>query len=280
MKQKATFLFVLFVLTTCFAVAQEKKLPTLDSAKKEIQKTDPKKTEILELDPAKVETQFLNSLDYPELQVVPKASERLQLDGRMEADNGYVSIFWPFHLASGTTMLIALLHKNKFKPNSENDETYRKNADFKVNAAAGISAAWFGLTYFVSASQPYSSALKTINQSKGNDKKTLLLRERLAEEAMQKPAELMKMLTYLSTITNFIAVAGMSDMVNDDYNLYVGLGLLTSFIPMIFKNRYIENYEKHLEYKRKIYAPVVFTDIYKANQYANWSPRLVLQWNF
>lgn len=282
MKQRTTRFIVLFIfMFTQFAFAQDKKAgtPAADVVKKEVQKTESKKAETLDLDPDNVETQFLNSLDYPELQVVPRASERIQMDGGTESNNGYM-MFWPFLASSGTTMIVALMSKNKFKAGKEEDESFRRDADFKVNAAAGLSAAWFGLTYFVSASEPYNSALQKINSIKGRDKKSLLLRERLAEEAMQKPAELVKMLAYASTLTNIVAAAGLMDVVSTDYNMYASVAILTAFLPLIFKNKYVENYEKQLEYKRKIYAPVVYTDMYKANSYAEWSPRLVLQWNY
>ncbi len=282
MKQRTTRFIVLFIfMFTQFAFAQDKKAgtPAADVVKKEVQKTESKKAETLDLDPENVETQFLNSLDYPELQVVPRASERIQMDGGTESNNGYM-MFWPFLASSGTTMIVALMSKNKFKAGKEEDESFRRDADFKVNAAAGLSAAWFGLTYFVSASEPYNSALQKINSIKGRDKKSLLLRERLAEEAMQKPAELVKMLAYASTLTNIVAAAGLMDVVSTDYNMYASVAILTAFLPLIFKNKYVENYEKQLEYKRKIYAPVVYTDMYKANSYAEWSPRLVLQWNY
>jgi|GEM_PF-1156648 hypothetical protein len=282
MKQRTTrFIVLLIFMFTQFTFAQDKKTgtPAADVVKKEIQKTESKKAETLDLDPDNVEAQFLNSLDYPELQVVPRASERIQMDGATESHNGYM-MFWPFLASSGTTILVALMSKNKFKAGKEEDESFRRDADFKVNAAAGLSAAWFGLTYFVSASEPYNSALQKINSIKGRDKKSLLLRERLAEEAMQKPAELVKMLAYASTITNIVAAAGLMDVVSTDYNMYASVAILTAFLPLIFKNKYVENYEKQMEYKRKIYAPVVYTDMYKANSYADWSPRLVLQWNY
>lgn len=237
------------------------------------------KNELLHADPSKAEATFLNSLDYPELQVVPRASERLQMDAFRENDNGWF-MFWPFHIASGATLMAALISKNKFNPDKENDEVFRKNADFKVNAAVGLSVSWFALTYFISAGQPYTTELNKINQIKGKDKKSLLLRERIAEEGMQKPAELIKMLTYVSTFTNLVAAAGLMDNVNSDYNLYAGIAMLTAFMPLIFKNKYVENYEKQLEYKHKIYAPVVFTDFYRPNLYAQWAPRLVMQWTF
>lgn len=282
MKQRTIHFLVLTTLIfsqVTFAQA-EKKTPAQESVKKEVQKIETsKKAETLDLDSEHVETQFLNSLDYPELQVVPRASERIQMDGQMEANNGYM-MFWPFLLSSGTTMIVALMSKNKFKAGKEDDEDFRRNADFKVNAAAGLSAAWFGLTYFVSASEPYNSTLQKINSIKGRDKKSMLLRERLSEEAMQKPAELIKMLAYASTITNVIAAGGLMDVVSSDYNMYASVAILTAFLPLIFKNKYVENYEKQLEYKRKIYAPVVYTDMYKANAYATLAPRLVLQWNY
>ncbi len=279
MKQRTTYFLVLIFLSCQVSFAQEKKPAPVTTAKKEAMAAESKKAESLDLEPDKLETQFLNALDYPELQVVPRASERLQMDGVTESRDGYM-MFWPFLAASGTTMIVALMYKNHFKPGSENDESYRSNADFKVNAAAGLSAAWFAATYFISASEPYNSALYKINQVKGKDKKSMLLRERLAEEAMQKPADLVKMLAYGSAITNFAAAASLLDTVSSDYNIYAGIAMLTSFLPLIFKNKYQENFEKHNEYKRKIYAPVVFTDVYKPNAYSQWKPRLVLQWDY
>lgn len=280
MKKVTTYFLVSVFLFCQLTWANEKKLvPAADVTKKEPSKIESKKAETLDLDTENVEIQFLDSLDYPELQVVPRASERLQMDAAMESNDGYM-MFWPFLAASGTTMVAALMHKNQFKPGSDTDEGFRSYADFKVNAAVGLSAAWFALTYFVSASEPYNSALSKINQIKGRDKKSLLLRERIAEEAMQKPSELVKMLAYASTVTNVIAAGGLLDIVNPNYNLYAGVAMLTAFLPLIFKNRYTENYEKQLEYKRKIYAPVVYTDVYKSNPYASWSPRLVMQWTY
>lgn len=278
MKQRIISVIVLLFFSYQSLLAQEKKI-MVSPANKEAPKTESKKTETLDLEPDQVESQFLNSLDYPELQVVPRASERLQMDAAMEKDHGYM-MFWPFLVSSGTTMAIALMSKGKFKEGKENDEAFRKYADFKVNAAAGLSAGWFALTYFVSANESYSTALTKVNQIKGKDKKSLLLRERIAEEAMQKPAELVKMLAYASTVTNIIAAAGMIDIVNSDYNLYAGIAMLAAFMPLIFKNKYQENYEKQMEYKRKIYAPVVYTDVYKANSNSQWTPRLVMQWDF
>lgn len=285
--------FVLILQNATFA--QEKsnsdKKPSaapkvVNVPKSEELKLDPEKPELRKNEFAptqesinKNESLFLNSLDYPELQVVPRASERLQMDVYREQDNGWF-MFWPFHVASGTTLLAALMHKNRFNPAKENDDSFRSYADFKVNAAVGLSVSWFALTYFISASEPYTTELNKINQIKGKDKKSLLLRERIAEEGMQKPAELIKMLTYLSTVTNLVAAGGLMDIVNSDYNLYAGIAMLTAFMPMIFKNKYVENYEKQMEYKRKIYTPVVFTDIYRPNLYSSWSPRLVMQWNF
>ncbi len=84
------------------------------------EKSETKKSEILQADPHKNESLFLNSLDYPELQVVPRASERLQMDVAKEQEKGWY-LFWPFHVASGTTLLAALMHKNRFNPLSESD---------------------------------------------------------------------------------------------------------------------------------------------------------------
>lgn len=219
------------------------------------------------------------SLGDPELQVVPRASERLLMDSYRENEHGW-SALWPFHLAAATTLTAALLHKGKFKDESINDDTFRKYADFKVNAAIGLSISWFAFTYLVSSTKPYTSELNKINKLKGNDRRTTLLRERLSEEAIENSAELFEVLSYASTATNVIAAAGLVDVANENDNVYAAIAMMTAFLPLIFKNHYIENYEKHLEYKRKIYAPIVFSDFFRPSLTSSWAPRLVLQWNF
>ncbi|MEK6773060.1 MAG: hypothetical protein AABY64_03895 [Bdellovibrionota bacterium] len=221
------------------------------------------------------DTNFFSSLDYPELQVVPRASDRLAMESPLEKDLG-LAMFWPFQLSGLATIATGFMMKGRLK--EEATEQERKDADFAANAAVGIGAAWIGLTYYLLSTEPYGSELAKIRKYKGTDKRTDLLRERIAEEALQKPAELIRTLTWMSFITNFGVTANLIDRSTKDNNLYPALGALASFLPFIFKNRYIENYEKHLEYKRKIYAPIVSTSLFRDS--GNYTPGLLLTWNY
>lgn len=223
------------------------------------------------------ETHFFSSLDYPELQVVPRATDRLAMESPLEKDLG-LAMFWPFQFSALSTLTAGLMMKGKLKEDATEQE--RKDADFAANTAVGIGAAWIGLTYYLLATEPYGSELVKIKKYKGIDKKTDLLRERMAEEALQKPAELIRTLTWISFITNFGASVNLIDRSSKDNNLYPALAGVMAFLPLIFKNRYIGNYEKHLEYKRKIYSPVVSTTLFRENARSNYSPGLLLTWNY
>ncbi len=223
------------------------------------------------------DTHFFSSLDYPELQVVPRASDRLAMESPLEKDLG-LAMFWPFQLSGLATLGAGFMMKGKLKENATEQE--RKDADFAANTAVGMGAAWIGLTYYLLSTEPYGSELVKIKKYKGSDKRTDLLRERIAEEALQKPAELIRTLTWISFITNFGATANLFDRSTKDNNLYPAIAGIMAFLPLIFKNRYIDNYEKHLEYKRKIYSPVVSTMLFKENVASNYTPGVLLTWNY
>lgn len=223
------------------------------------------------------DTHFFSSLDYPELQVVPRASDRLAMESPLEKDLG-LAMFWPFQLSGLATLGAGFMMKGKLKENATEQE--RKDADFAANTAVGMGAAWIGLTYYLLSTEPYGSELAKIKKYKGSDKRTDLLRERIAEEALQKPAELIRTLTWISFITNFGATANLFDRSTKDNNLYPAIAGIMAFLPLIFKNRYIDNYEKHLEYKRKIYSPVVSTMLFKENVASNYTPGVLLTWNY
>ncbi len=223
------------------------------------------------------ESHLFSSLDYPELQVVPRASDRLAMESPLEKDLG-LSMFWPFQLSALMTVGTGFMMKGRLKEDATEQE--RKDADFAANAAVGIGAAWIGLTYYLLSTEPYGSELSKIKKYKGNDKRTDLLRERIAEEALQKPAELIRTLTWISFATNFGATVNLIDRSTKDNNLYPALGAVAAFLPLIFKNRYIENYEKHLEYKRKIYSPIVSTTFYPDKFTGALTPGLLMTWNF
>lgn len=234
------------------------------------------------------EKDLLSALDYPELQVVPRATDRLSMETQYEKEN-QATLFWTIQLSALTTAAAGFLIKGRYKNDTvvsgepATSTQARADADFAANAAIGTGAIWLGLTYYMASQEVYATDLAKIRRYKGNDKRSDLLRERLAEETLQKQAELVRVLTNASVISNAVASLVLVDKSTTTNNVYPAAGLLAAFLPWIFKSRYIDNYEKHLEYKRKIYAPIAgFNYLYKkvaAGSY-EFQPTLNLTWNF
>jgi hypothetical protein len=61
---------------------------------------------------------------------------------------------------------------------------------------------------------------------------------------------------------------------------YTGLAIGLSFLPWLIDNRIIENWDKHQEYKRKIYAPITKVDFVIDPKSGQATPLLGLQWRF
>lgn len=227
------------------------------------------------------EMDFLQALDYPELQVVPRASEKLSLETQYEKDNGYM-MFWPFHISAATTLISGLMLNGNYKDGAPEQD--KSDADFATKAAIGVGAAWVGLNFYLYSLQNYGTEINKVRNIKGKDRRSELLRERLAEESLERPARIMKILTWTSVLTNLAVNANLVGRTTRDYSLYPVLGAVASFLPLIFQNRYIENYEKHLEYKRKIYAPIAYISPYLSTPnkqgYVELQPQVVLAWSF
>lgn len=106
--------------------------------------------------------------------------------------------------------------------------------------------------------QKWSGArLAEVKRISGKDKRGELARERLAEEALEFASNTTSTLETLSVITN-LQPAFTSRLIRLTKTGFYGLlAATTSFLPWLFPNVYHTTYEKHLEYKKKIYAPLV-----------------------
>lgn len=225
---------------------------------------------------------FLESLDYPELQVVPRASERLVNEAQVEKEKGWL-IYWPLQVSAVATLTTGLVVNEKYKDGITDQQ--KLDADMGSKAAIGVGLAWLGLTYYMASQESYSSDLAKIRNYKVKDKRTDLYRERMSEEALERPARMLKILTWTSVATNLLANVSAASNRPRDYNLYPVIGGLLSFMPLIFQSRYIDNYSKHLEYKRKIYTPLAYVEAWQLNGLQAsaelvFAPRLNLIWSF
>lgn len=223
----------------------------------------------------------LRNLDYPELQVAPRASERLFSEATWEKSAGYWSNS-AIEFSALTTLIAGAAQYGNYKDSVKTD-TEKKDSNYAAYAAMAVGASWLGISYYLYQAEPYNNAAATIRQQKVTDKKSELVRERMAEEALERPARNMGTLTNLSVLSNFLASAYVISYANSDNRLYAGIAALSSLAPWIFGNRYVDTYNKHLEYKKRIFTPLSMTTlapIQLADKTWTLQPEVILSWRF
>jgi len=221
---------------------------------------------------------FLAGLDYPELQVVPRASDRLQMESQ-EEKNSIISSYWPIQVSSIALIMAGTMSSGKFKQTNPSDSQKKEN-QFATQMGTIVGAMWLGGTFYLSHSLSYSKSLPEIKKISGKDKKSLLLKERLSEEALERPAKIASMINTFSVWTNFFLALYINSHSKESIPSYTGFAMGLSFLPFLIDNRIVENWEKHQEYKRKIYAPITRVDFAIDPKSRQLTPLLGMQWNF
>jgi len=221
---------------------------------------------------------FLAGLDYPELQVVPRASERLQMESQEER-NSLFSSYWPVQFSSIALILAGSMSSGKFKQTNPTDSQKKEN-QFASQMGTLVGAMWLGGTYYLNHTLSYSRSIPEIKKITGKDKKSLLLKERLSEEALERPAKVASMINSFSVWTNLFLALYINEHSKQGMPSYTGLAIGLSFLPLLIDNRIVENWEKHQEYKRKIYAPITRVDFIINPNSNQLTPLLGMQWNF
>lgn len=227
---------------------------------------------------------LVKDLDYPELQVVPRASDRLRMEARDEG-RGWFYQHWPIQLSGLATLATATYGKNQIRVPSSNDAA--KNAAFEDQAGRVllvgqlIGAGWLFGGVLWGLRKPYRTGLAEISKIQGKDTRSQLMRERLAEESLESPAKLVKPLRVASVVTNLAVSILMATYLSDEGRIIAAGSATLAFVPLIYDDPTVYTWEKHQEYKRKIYGPVSSTGIGidRANN-NRIVPTTTLTWNF
>lgn len=222
-------------------------------------------------------TEILNSMGYPELQVVPRASERLKMEAKAEAGSWFVS-HWPVEVSGLATLYTGISSTS----NQKDDLSTKNKNDAKTIATVteAVGVGWLAAGLLIGAQRPYYNGERSLRKFSGKDERSALLRERLAEEALEKPARTMRVLTVVSVVTNF-TMSGLSAIYADDQGKMVaGVSAILAFLPLMFKDPSISIHEKHIEYKKKIYAPLKSASFRLDPESRTLTPMTNLTWNF
>lgn len=268
MHKKFFIVFVLLGFVFCQAYAEESAPATLPTKETPVanEKTQQPKERLTTRTKEKIKesivpekfpdnTQFLDAIDYPELQVVPRATDRLIEEAQFEKDYGLFS-HWTFWTSGAANLIAGTMLGGKTKSASPTAEevTDVENAT-KFSQAVGVGTIAIGISLY--AMQPYNAQLDHLKRFKISGRRGELFKERLAEEHLEKIAKYMTVLSYMTPFLNFATAINVYDKGDSNVRMYAGMAIATSILPLMFKSSYITNYEKHLEYKRKIYAPLV-----------------------
>jgi hypothetical protein len=203
-------------------------------------------------------SQANEDFSYPELTVTPSASKRLQMEAAEERENR-----WQYWAPIGVSAILTLasaatLQNGTIKQDiNESDRTDAVNAGYMVGGGWLLTGAILALYY-----TPYNEGLKSIQKIPAQTTGDKLIRERLAEEHMEKSANLATTLTYLSTISNLAVSARMASIGERETAVMAGLAAIGSITPILFELHWRTVYGNHQKYKKNIYGPVAFTPFF------------------
>ena len=198
-----------------------------------------------------------SELSYPELNVTPRASERIRLEIKDEAGHAWMS-HMPVQLSALSTLSAGLMLSTG-KVDTDKDE---KSVSPAIGMAVG--AAWLGATIWASISyRPYRNAYLKLKKMPYKTKRQKLTVERLAEEELSSLRTLSKRIRWFSFFTNVGASAFMysSALEDSDAQKIAGISGLMAFAPLLFSYHWEKVANEQEKYKKKIYAPVAMTPI-------------------
>ena len=189
------------------------------------------------------------AMEYPELQVSPRASERLAMESKIE-QSSKMTRFIPLQVSGLATMIAGLSYAPQRSFSKDPNNYYGW-------AATGIGLAWTTTWVLMSINYlPYTNGSEKVSQLPKGTKREQLFQERMAEEVIDGAADTMKKLTWLSVISN-IGVGILLNSGTDNLmpNLaFTGVSALAALSPLVFKSGYWMISNQQREYKKRIYT--------------------------
>ncbi len=222
---------------------------------------------------------LVKDLDYPELQVVPRASDRLKMEAREEG-RGWFYQHWPIQLSGLATLATATYGKGQIRTHDASDTAFDDRAGQVLLVGQLVGAGWLFGGVIWGLRKPYRKGLVEISKIQGKDVRSQLMRERLAEESLESPAKLVKPLRIASVVTNMAISLLIATYLNDEGRVIAAGAATLSLVPLIYDDPTVYTWEKHQEYKRKIYGPVASTGFGVDRANHRLVPTTTLSWNF
>lgn len=224
--------------------------------------------------------------DYPELSVVPRASDRLKSEAEKEPSS-YWTAYIPLQISAAMTLSAGA---------TSMDSNYI--ATGMIGVAVGSS--WLIGTVLLSALyHPYTSGLSEVNSGSGGSggsTRDQLSRERAAEEVIRSASSLGQKLKWASVISNLGTSIFMLSKSTNSSNQSGGIpsqavvgsagqalqfgAAAMSFLPLLFNFHWHDVAEEQMDYKKRIYAPVASGTFYFDQASQKYVPGMALAWTF
>ncbi len=214
------------------------------------------------------------TLSYPELEVTPRASERLNMLAEKEQKASLLALL-PMQISALSTLTTGILRSSSLK-----DKYQREDAG--PNPGLIVGAFWLGMNFYMGQKyKVYETALTEVNKVQGKTTRDQLMKERLAEEGINNSASLASKLKWLSVGTNFGANLVMISQVKSKSKAqYIGaISVLTSLAPLLFTSEWETVAQDQQTYKKKVYGPIFTTSLFETST-GKFNPGLLVSATF
>lgn len=220
---------------------------------------------------------LVKDLDYPELQVVPRASERLKMEAKDE-DSGWFVTHWTIEVAGLATAFTGFQGKSELRESLT--EAQKSDAASVATLTQAVGLGWFAAGIILGLQRPYRAGMNSIAKVSGKDERSVLLRERLAEEALEKPTRYIRPIQVAAVVTNLGMNFLMGSYMTDKGRLTAGVAATLSLLPFMIEDATILTWDKHREYKKKIYGPLSSTSFGYDEKGKTFYPMANFLWTF
>jgi len=196
---------------------------------------------------------LVKALNYPELEVTPKASERLKSEAEKERYNRWL-LNWPVQLSALGTLSAGLMAQGNPIGDSESDKDAN---DWASKTAIGVGGGWLVVTIWAAAAyRPYLQGYREIAKLPKESTRDQLAVERISEEALARPAKFARPMRWLSVLTNLGASGYIIATSKLEARIVGWVSAVLALNPLFFEPHWQYVNDQHQIYKKKIYGPV------------------------
>ncbi len=213
--------------------------------------------------------------DYPELQVTPRATERIQIEAGFENEKPW-AFQAPISISALTTLAASFVQ-------SSNIDTSKDSEKYSRTAGLAVGGTWLLMNLYMGyQNKGFSGAQEKISGLSYKTSREQLIKERMAEEEIFRLGRIGRMMKWGSFTTNLAASAYMFSKAKKDTSakLFDGAAIIASFLPLIFDNHYENVAREQQQYKKKIFGNISSTFLLFDKEKNKFNPGIGLTASF